>query len=112
MNARTLARLLAVTLALAPVSSQGAMIVFSGADGTAGTNEIEMNRPPAHPGAPTGSFGDLTALTTDFGPGPLVLQLGVLDFDPARLIWAAAPSRASTRAIPRRPCCTTPADPD
>jgi hypothetical protein len=100
MTARSLARLLAVTLVLAPVSSQGAMIVFSGADGTAGTNEIEMNRPPAHPGAPTGSFGDLTALTTDFGVGPLVLQLGLLDFDPARLIWGSGPFQSVDESNP------------
>jgi hypothetical protein len=89
MTARTLARLLAVAIVLAPISSQAAMIVFSGADGTAGTNEIEMMRPPAHPGAPTGSIGDLTDLTTDYGVGPLVLQLGLLDGDPARLTWGS-----------------------
>lgn len=89
MTARTLARLLAVAVVLGPASSQGAMIVFSGADGAAGTNEIEMMRPPAHPGAPTSSFGDLTVLTTDYGAGPLVLQLGLLDTDPASLSWSS-----------------------
>lgn len=89
MTARTLARLLVVALVLAPASSQGALIVFSGADGTAGTNEIEMMRPPAHPGAPTSSSGDLTDLTTNYGAGPLVLQLGLMDADPARLAWSS-----------------------
>ncbi len=89
MTARTLARLLAATIVLAPLPSQGALIVFSGADGTAGTNEIEMMRPPAHPGAPTSSSGDLTDLTTDFGAGPLLLQLGLADTDPARLQWSS-----------------------
>jgi hypothetical protein len=65
------------------------MIVFSGADGTAGTNEIEMMRPPAHPGAPTSSSGDFTDLTTDFGAGPLVLNLSLVDTDPARLSWSS-----------------------
>jgi hypothetical protein len=89
MTARTLACLLAVSIVLAPASSYGALIVFSGADGTAGTNEIEMMRPPAHPGAPTSSSGDLTDLTTDYGAGPLLLQLGLLDTDPARLSWSS-----------------------
>lgn len=89
MTARTLARLLAVSIALAPAQLQGAMIVFSGVDGTAGTNEIEMMRPPAHPGAPTSSFGDLSDLTTDFGAGPLVLQFSLVDGDPARLSWTS-----------------------
>lgn len=84
---RTLAVLL--VLLLAPASSQGALIVFTGADGTAGTNEIEMLRPPAHPGAPTSSLGDLTDLTTDYGVGPLVLHFGLLDGDPARLSWGS-----------------------
>ena len=89
MTARSLARLLAITIVLAPVQSQGAFIVFSGADGTAGTNEIEMMRPPGHPGAPTSSTGDLTDLTTDFGAGPLLLQLSLVDTDPARLSWSS-----------------------
>jgi len=89
MTARALARLLAITMVLAPGSSYAALIVFSGADGTAGTNEIEMMRPPGHPGAPTSSSGDLTDLTTDYGAGPLMLQLGLLDTDPARLSWSS-----------------------
>ena len=89
MTARTLGRLLALAIVFAPASTRGAMIVFSGADGTAGTNEIEMMRPPAHPGAPTGSSGDLTDLTTDFGIGPMTLQFSLVDTDPARLNWSS-----------------------
>ena len=89
MTARSLGRLLAAVIVLAPAQAQGALIVFSGADGTAGTNEIEMMRPPGHPGAPTSSSGDLTDLTTDFGAGPFVLQLSLVDSDPARLSWSS-----------------------
>ncbi len=89
MTARTLAPLLAFTTALVPLPAHAAMVVFSGADGTASTNEIEMMRPPGHPGAPTGSFGDFTDLVTDFGAGPLLLQLGLGDTDPARLHWGS-----------------------
>lgn len=100
MTARTLARLLAITIVLAPASSQGAMIVFSGADGTAGTNEIEMMRPPGALGAPTSSDGDLTDLTTDYGAGPMVLQFGLLDSDPARLHWSSGAFQSLNESNP------------
>lgn len=69
--------------------TQAATIVFSGADGTAGTNEIQFFRSPAHPGLGASSIGDITDLTTDFGVGPFTLQAAQGDPDPGRLVWSS-----------------------
>ncbi len=100
MTARILARLIVCAIVFTPLSARGALIVLSGADGTAGTNEIEMMRPPGHPGAPTGSSGDITDLATDFGAGPLLLQFGIADTDPARLVWGSGAFQAVDESNP------------